>query len=119
MKFEVAYDVPGVVPGPSLGGGPREIGPATRRLGVSRPAGRTVSAVQKLAFPTIGGRGRCAEAAGRQSRDARVLPDTRHPRASCPGHTKIGGDRVHRGEPLLLGVEKEYQASYRHFARAP
>lgn len=51
----------------------------------------------------------------------RNVPDFIHrpPRPFRRGVTDYAGDRVHRGEPLLLGVDKEYQVSYRLFSNRP
>ena len=59
------------------------------------------------------------DAKDQRSRGDCDIPETRPLRTSCSGCTGFRGDRVHRGEPLLLGVNKEYQVSYRLFARGP
>jgi hypothetical protein len=113
---EMRCDVPGTWPDPSLGSQPRDRDPATRLLGASPPAGFFGCGYLWPAWFQ-------AMAAGlhtndRRFRDDRSIPATRPTQTSCSGCTGFGGDRVHRGEPLLLGVDKEYQISLRLFDRA-
>lgn len=118
VVFEVVSDMPGGFPGPSLGGGPREIGPAVDPHGRPRPTVR-VGLIDQGPIPSTTGRARRLEPSGRQSRGLGVLPDSRPSRASRPRDTTIGGGRVHRGEPLLLEVVQEYQITYRRIRPAP
>jgi hypothetical protein len=110
-------DVPGTIPDPSLGEQPRDGPRAARLLGVPRSADPVIREPDQLVWLK-------AEALKLDVTDLRFLgcrdvPETRPPRTSCSGRTEFRGDRVHRGEPLLLGVDKEYQISYRLFGRAP
>src|SRR4051794_32450891 len=110
-------DLPDVLPDPSLGELPRARAPATHPRGASRPPGPTDPGPHPA---RVRMRAKGRDGTGRRSRHDRDVPDeARPPRTSCPGCTGFGGDRVHRGEPLLLGVDKEYQITYRLFARAP
>jgi hypothetical protein len=109
-------DVAGTItfPVPSLDSALRTGGRAARRLGVTRTTGR----VDRL---TIGRNGITGAVKGLQPsrswfRDAREFPPgDRPPPTSSRGCTRSRGVRVHRGEPLLLGVDEEYQISYRLF----
>jgi hypothetical protein len=89
------FDLPGIVPDPSLGE-PRIEGPTTHLHGESRPDG-------------------LAEAV-RRSRVVRDILVLCKPRASSRADSETGGDRDHLGEPLLLGVDVEHQISYRDSA---
>ena len=111
MQGEMKCDVPGMMPDPSLGVQPRDRTPTARLLGAPHPAEPAVLEPERLALLE-------AEAANADAKDQRSrgdcdIPETRPPRTSCSGCTGFRGDRVHRGEPLLLGVDKEYQISYR------
>ena len=104
-------DVSGRIPDPSLGNQPRDEDRAARLLDVPFPACFPGREPRRIAS---------AEAAApkltrknQRSRCDRDIPETHPPRTSCSRCTGFGGDRVHRGEPLLLGVDKEYQITYR------
>ncbi len=101
--------MPGGFPGPSLGG-PRVEGPTARRRDGPGPDRR--SAMARIRAPTSGPGGspaglRC-HADGDFPVPGRVRPSGRPDSAN-------GGDRDHRGGPLLLGVDREYQVSYRDY----
>jgi hypothetical protein len=116
MNFEMADDVPGTaVPDPSLDGAPRAVGPAAHHHGVSRPADRALDCPTRSAGNTGVPDG--PKTARRRSRGGGVLPPGLCTTlASGRGCARSRGVRVHRGEPLLLGVDEEYQISYRLFA---
>jgi hypothetical protein len=109
-------DVPGKfkIPDPSLGGSPHSGGTATHHHGVARPADRvTCEAIEPARIP---GNGRTLQMTWRRSRGGyEHPPGFRAPPTSSRGCTRSRGVRVHRGEPLLLGVDEEYQISYRLF----
>jgi hypothetical protein len=101
-------------PVPSLGGAPRIGGPTTRRLGVTR----TIARADCMTIDRSGNAGaaNCLQTSRWRSRGAcEFPPGDRSPPTSSRGCTRSRGVRVHRGEPLLLGVDEEYQISYRLF----
>ena len=99
MRCARVSDVPGTNPSPSLGE-PRVEGPTVRRRDGPRP-------------------GRVSRRwSTRRYRVVRDLLEPSRPPASGRGKSDSRGDRVHRGEPLLLGVGVEYQISCRHSASA-
>ncbi len=111
MFGEMECDVPGSMPDPSLGIQPRDGTQTTRLLGASLPADPVALEPDRLA--SLKAAALNPDAKDLRSRGESAIPETRRPRTSCSGCTGIRGDRVHRGEPLLLGVDKEYQISYR------
>ena len=115
MYGEMKCDMPGMKPDPSLGDQPRDRAHTTRLLGAPRPAEPAVLEPDRLA--SLETEASNPDAKDQRSRGDCDIPETRPPRTSCSGCTGFRGDRVHRGEPLLLGVDKEYQISYRLFAR--
>ena len=117
MYGEMKCDVPGMKPDPSLGVQPRDRAHTTRLLGAPRPAEPAVLEPDRLA--SLETEASNPDAKDQRSRGDCDIPETRPLRTSCSGCTGFRGDRVHRGEPLLLGVNKEYQISYRLFARGP
>src|SRR4051812_19250874 len=104
-------DVPGSKPDPSLGSQPRARAPTARLRGAPRPANPVRPESKRLASVEV--QTACHGTAGRRSRNDRDIPEEHPTPASCRECTGITGDRVHRGEPLLLGVDKEYQITYR------
>ena len=110
-------DVPGLMPDPSLGVQPRDRAHTTRLLGASHSAEPSVLEPARLAWLKAAALN--AETTDLRSRGDLDVPETRSPRTSCSGCTGFAGLRVHRGEPLLLGVGKEYQISYRPGATFP
>ena len=117
MSGEMMCDVPGIDARPFLGRSATRRGPTTRLLGAPRPADPAALEPDRLA--SLEAAALNPDAKDQRSRGDRDIPETRLPRTSCSGCTGFRGDRVHRGEPLLLGVDKEYQISYRLFARGP
>ena len=108
-------DVPGWLPDPSLDGQPRVSDPTTCLHGVSCTNHPLANEPTLIPAPEIQAASPVTK--DRWSRDVRDVPETRPPRTSGSRCTGFAGDRVHRGEPLLLGVDKEYQITYRFFAR--
>jgi hypothetical protein len=120
MWCEMRDDVPGtrLIPDPSLGVAPHARGPATHRRGVARPADRACAGTgSQEALTTLQLE---SEAASRRSRGLCDLPPGfRPPSTSGRGCARSRGVRHDRGEPLLLGVDEEYQISYRLFGTTP
>jgi hypothetical protein len=112
VKIDVAGKITFPVPSLDSDSAPRIGGPATRRLGVTRTTGRfNCVAIDRAC---INGTVRRLQSSRWQFRDARDFPPgDRPPPTSSRGCTRSRGVRVHRGEPLLLGVDEEYQISYR------
>jgi len=101
-------------PVPSLGGAPRIGGPTPHRHGVTRTAGR--ASCMTIDRAGTAGAANCLQAIRLRYRSAcEFPPGDRPPPTSGRGCTRSRGVRVHRGEPLLLGVDEEYQISYRLF----
>ena len=116
MCDEKNGDVPGTdVPDPSLGGVPRTEGPTTHRHGTSRPIDRVPDRPGDPDGNTVraGDPGKTV----RWSRGCTNPPGFRPVPASGRGRARTRRGRVHRGEPLLLGVDEEYQIIYRYSAR--
>jgi hypothetical protein len=113
----MAHDMPETaIPDSSLGGAPRAESPATYPLGMSRPADRAAGSSVREAGMT--GTPVDPNKARQRSRGDGVLPPGLQTiPASGQDSTRSRGVRVHRGEPLLLGVDEEYQITYRLFAR--
>lgn len=113
MCDEKNGDVPGTdAPDPSLGGVPRTEGPTMHRHGASRPIDRPPGRHRDPGGVAVrtGVLGRTV----RWSRGCSNPPGLRPSLASGRGRARSRRGRVHRGEPLLLGVDEEYQISYRH-----
>ena len=110
-------DASGRIPDPSLGNQPRDEDRAARLLDVPSPACFPGRAAGELPRPRQQPRFRPGGTSGPVvlATSLKLTP----PRTSCSRCTGFGGDRVHRGEPLLLGVDKEYQISYRPPASFP
>jgi hypothetical protein len=105
--------MPGVIPDPSLDW-PRVEGPTGHHRGGPCPGrrwSRNAGARPVQRRPDI--------PAVCRSRSVRDVLVSESPPASCRRDIESGGDRVHRGEPLLLGVGKEYQISYRDWPSCP
>ncbi len=116
---EKSCDVPETdAPDPSLGKLPRAESPATRCPGASRPIANTRARPVDVA-DGVGKRDGPGTWSRRRSRSGSIPPGFGPSPASGQGRTSTRRGRVHRGEPLLLGVDKEYQISLRHFTRPP
>jgi hypothetical protein len=116
LSDEKTSDVPETdAPDPSLGGVPRTEGPTTHRHGASRPIDRAPGRLIHSDGRTVkaGDPGRTV----RWSRGCANPPGLRPAPASGRGRARSRRGRVHRGEPLLLGVDEEYQITYRQWAR--
>ena len=101
----------GIVARPFLGHSATRRGPNDSPSCASLPANPAALEPDRLA--SLKATALNPDAKDQRSRGESAIPETRLPRTSCSGCTGIRGDRVHRGEPLLLGVDKEYQISYR------
>ena len=100
--------LPGDVPGPSLGE-PRVEGPTVRHRDEPVPEGREETVEREA--PQWGSADPPAHLRYRDNSDVPVLDRARP--SGRPGSAN-GGDRDHRGWPLLLGVGMKYQISYRN-----
>ncbi len=117
MCCEMSRDVPGSMPDPSLGGQPRDRDPTTRLRGVPRSADPLAPGLPGSPLERPEPRPPTRRINGPVMITTSL--ELAFPRSSCQGCTGFAGDRVHRGEPLLLGVDKEYQISYRPQATFP
>jgi hypothetical protein len=113
QEIRVVCGMPGGITGPSLGE-PCVEGPTTRHRDELGPERRGMTILRKT--PSRGFAGKPARLRYRVDIDVPVLERARP--SGRPGSAN-GGDRDHRGWPLLLGVGMNYQISYRNSSPRP